>query len=199
MSFKYAIALTGGIGTGKSSASALFSLNGFKVIDADKIAHSILKNNGLAIANMFGQEYVIDGMVDRKNLGKLIFADQESRKKLEAFIHPKIFSAVEIESQKLENLRFPYLIDIPLFFERHGVYPIDKTVLIYAPRETQIKRVIERDQLNQDEVIQRINSQLPIDEKLNLSTWIIKNSSSLKFLQSEVERVSIEIREAFIN
>lgn len=199
MSFKYAIALTGGIGTGKSSASALFSLNGFKVIDADKIAHSILKNNGLAIANMFGQEYVIDGMVDRKSLGKLIFADQESRKKLEAFIHPKIFSAVEIESQKLENLRFPYLIDIPLFFERHGVYPIDKTVLIYAPRETQIKRVIERDQLNQDEVIQRINSQLPIDEKLNLSTWIIKNSSSLKFLQSEVERVSIEIREAFIN
>ncbi len=115
MSFKYAIALTGGIGTGKSSASALFSLNGFKVIDADKIAHSILKNNGLAIANMFGQEYVIDGMVDRKSLGKLIFADQESRKKLEAFIHPKIFSAVEIESQKLENLRFPYLIDIPLF------------------------------------------------------------------------------------
>jgi dephospho-CoA kinase len=199
MSFKYAIALTGGIGTGKSTASALFSLNGFKVIDADRIAHSIIKNNSLAIANMFGQEYVIDGMVNRKSLGKLIFADQESRKKLEAFIHPKIFSAVETESQKLENLRFPYLIDIPLFFERHEAYPIDKTVLIYAPRETQIKRVIERDQLNQDEVIQRINSQLPIDEKLNLSTWIIKNSSSLKFLQSEVERVSIKIRETFIN
>lgn len=97
MSFKYAIALTGGIGTGKSSASALFSLNGFKVIDADKIAHSILKNNGLAIANMFGQEYVIDGMVDRKSLGKLIFADQESRKNLKLLFILRFFQLLKLK------------------------------------------------------------------------------------------------------
>ncbi len=198
MAFEFAIALTGGIATGKSTSSALFSLSGFKIIDADKIAHEILNKSIDEIKNMFGDEYIINNnIVDRKSLGKLIFSDCKAKKRLENFIHPKIFETIKTESEKLDIFKVPYLIDIPLFFERAGVYQIDKSILIYAPRENQLTRIISRDKISEIEANQRLNAQLPIDEKLNKATWIIKNIGSLKNLQNEIERVSNEIKEIF--
>lgn len=190
MAFKYAIALTGGIGTGKSTASSLFMLNGFKIIDADKIAHSILNNSSLEISNLFGKEYIKkDGKVNRPLLGKLIFQNKEEKLKLENFMHPQIFNSIEIESEKLDKFKFPYLIDIPLFFERK-VYPIEKSITIYAPKNLQINRVIKRDGFSEVDAINRINSQMNIEEKKNLSTFILDNSSTLKNLQQEIERIT---------
>ena len=188
MAFKYAIALTGGIGTGKSTASSLFMLNGFKIIDADKIAHSILDFSHLEIARLFGDEYVSGGKVNRPILGKLIFSDKNAKQKLENFIHPKIFEEIKKESDKLDRFKFPYLIDIPLFFERK-VYPIDLSIVIYAQKDVQIKRVIKRDGFSEEETIRRVESQMNIEKKKKLATFIIDNSGSLKNLQDEVERV----------
>jgi len=188
MAFKYAIALTGGIGTGKSTASALFMLNGFKIIDADKIAHSILDNSVSEIEKLFGSEFILKSKVNRKLLGKMIFANKEAKKRLENFIHPKIFQAIQVESEKLDKFQFPYLIDIPLFFERK-IYPIQKSVVIYAPKTLQISRVMKRDNFTEMEARQRIESQMSIEDKKLLADIVIDNSGSLKNLQLEIERV----------
>jgi dephospho-CoA kinase len=189
MAFKFAVALTGGIGTGKSSAVSLFKLQGFRVIDADSIAHETLQNEAEEIEKLFGKEFLIDGVVDRKALGKLIFSDKKSKKELENLLHPKIFNRIEAESVRLDQFRFPYIIDIPLFFER-GIYPVENSIVIYAPRELQIQRVIKRDSLSEDETIQRVDSQIDIEKKRESGTFIVDNSSSLKNLQKEIERVS---------
>jgi len=189
MAFEYAVALTGGIGTGKSTASSLFMLNGFKIIDADKIAHSILDISHLEIAKLFGDNYIINNQVNRPLLGKLIFSNKDEKKRLEDFIHPKIFDKIKIESEKLDKFKFPYLIDIPLFFERK-IYPIKTSIVIYAKKETQINRVIKRDGFSREETISRIESQMNIEEKKRLASFIIDNSGSLKNLQSEIEKIT---------
>jgi len=198
MAFKYAIALTGGIGTGKSTSSSLFKLGGFKIIDADTIAHRVLANSQSEIKEMFGSQYILDGEVNRSLLGKLIFSDKGAKKRLEEFIHPLIFKEIERESEKLDIFKFPYIIDIPLFFER-GVYPIKYSIVVYTPKEIQIERVMARDGFDRDEAIQRIEAQMDIEEKRKRGTFIIDNSLSLKHLQAEVDRVAKEIEKIFIN
>ena len=195
--FEKAIALTGGIGTGKSSASVILSLFGFRVIDADKIAHSVLDNKANEIAHRFGREFILSGgRVDRQRLGKIVFADKNLREELESIVHPFIREEIEKASLNQERLGKPYLIDIPLFFER-GNYPIDRVITVYAPKELQIERIIKRDSLSKDEAFQRIDAQMDIEEKRRLSTWVIDNSGSLKQLQNECERVKDKIISSF--
>jgi len=197
--FEKAIALTGGIGTGKSSASAILSLFGFRVIDADKIAHSVLDSKANEIAQIFGKEFILsDGKVDRKRLGRVVFADKSLREELESIVHPSIREEIEKASLEQERLGKPYLIDIPLFFER-GNYPIDRVITVYAPRELQIERIMKRDSLSEDEALQRIDAQMDIEEKRRLATWVIDNSGSLKQLQNECERVKSAIMGSVIN
>jgi len=190
---KNAIVLTGGIASGKSTACSLLKLYGFRVIDADKIAHEVLENSISEIALAFGNEYIKDNKVDRKALGKLIFADKEQRVKLESIVHPKIKERILQEAKKQEELGKPYIIDMPLFFEREGVYDIDKVIVVYTPKETQLERLIKREGLSEKEAMQRLNAQLPIDEKREKATYIIDNSKNLAHLQSECERVKEEI------
>ena len=133
MAFEYAIALTGGIATGKSTVASLLGLNGLRIIDADTIAHRILDENSGWVCERFGEEFVKNGKVDRPALGKIIFADPEAKKELESFLHPKIRAAIEAQSDKQDALKYPYLIDIPLFFETSS-YPIKNSVVVYTPK-----------------------------------------------------------------
>ncbi len=190
---KNAIVLTGGIATGKSTASALMQLFGFRVIDADKIAHEVLDNSILEIEEAFGKEYIKDYKVDRKALGALVFADANKRAKLEAIVHPKIKDEILAKAKEQEKLGKPYLIDIPLFFEREGAYNIEKSIVVYAPLELQLKRLMQRDSLSKEKAMQRINAQLPIEVKKQKATFLIDNSKDLTHLQKECERVKEEI------
>jgi len=188
MAFKFAKVLTGGIGTGKSTASSLFFLHGFQIIDADKIAHIILDRETEIIKKEFGDNFVNNQIVNRRKLGKLVFKNPDALKKLEDILHPKIYSEIEAQSEKLDNFGIPYLIDLPLFFEKKN-YPIQESILVYAPREIQIKRVMERDNLSRDEVEKRLNAQIDIEEKRKLATYILDNSSTLKHFQKEIENL----------
>ncbi|WP_428023408.1 dephospho-CoA kinase [Arcobacter sp.] len=190
--FKYAIALTGGIATGKSTVCSLFKLHGFLTIDADKIAHKLLDIHSAKIASMFGEEYVEDGKVLRKKLGKIIFSNKENKEKLESFIHPLIAKEIEKESVIFEEQGKPYFIDIPLFYEKMN-YPIKKSLVIYTPRDIQIKRLMERDNIDEEEAKLKISNQMDIEKKKELADFVIDNSTNLKNLQKEVERVIGEI------
>ncbi|MDD2780415.1 dephospho-CoA kinase [Sulfuricurvum sp.] len=187
MAFEYAIALTGGIATGKSTVASLLGLNGLRIIDADTIAHRILDENSGWVVERFGDEFVKNGKVDRPALGKIIFADPEAKKELETFLHPKIRTAIEEQSEKQDRLKYPYLIDIPLFFETSS-YPINNSVVVYTPKTLQLERFMKRNGFSQEESLRRIESQMDIDEKKARATWVIDNSSNLKHLQRECEQ-----------
>ena len=184
--FKNAIALTGGISTGKSTVCNLFKLHGFLTIDADVIAHRLLDENSNKIAAMFGEQYVQNGKVLRKELGKIIFSNEENKLKLEALLHPLIFQEIEKEAKLFEEQNKPYIVDIPLFFEKMH-YPISKSIVIYTPKDLQIKRLQNRDNISKEEAMLKISNQMDIEEKQNLGTYIIDNSKDLKHLQQEIE------------
>jgi len=184
--YEYAIALTGGIATGKSTVASLMKLHGIAVIDADEIAHELLDIHHAEIARMFGEQYVRNGKVLRTELGKIIFTDEAKKKELEAFIHPLIREEIERRAAIYDSREFPYLIDIPLFFE-NGAYDIKDSVVVYTPPEVQLERYMKRNELSEEEAKVRINSQMSIDEKKARATWIIDNSYKLKHLQAECE------------
>ncbi|HEX5329099.1 dephospho-CoA kinase [Sulfuricurvum sp.] len=187
MAFEYAIALTGGIATGKSTVASLLGLNGLRIIDADTIAHRLLDENCVWVYERFGEEFVKNGKVDRPVLGKVIFADAQAKQELEAFLHPKIRAEIEKESEKQDRLKYPYLIDIPLFFETSS-YPIKNSVVVYTPKALQLERFMKRNGFSEEESLRRIESQMDIEEKKARATWVIDNSSNLKHLQKECEQ-----------
>ena len=197
MAFQYAIALTGSIATGKSTVASLMALNGMRVIDADSISHEILEANSSWVKENFGEEFVKNSKVDRPSLGKLIFSDSEAKKKLENFLHPLIRREIEVRADKQDSFKFPYLIDIPLFFESRA-YDIKESVVVYTPPELQLERFLKRNGFNKEESLKRIASQMPIDEKKERATWVIDNSKDLKHLQKEVEEFVTTIKEKYL-
>ncbi len=186
MAYEYAIALTGSIATGKSTVASLLALNGMRVIDADIISHEILDTSSSWVSETFGAEYISGSKVNRTKLGTLVFADDAKKKVLEDFLHPKIRAEIEKRSIKQDGFKFPYLIDIPLFFENNA-YDIKESVVVYTPADIQLERFIKRNGYSKEESLSRIASQFPIDEKRDRATWVIDNSKNLKHLQQEVE------------
>jgi len=197
MAFKYAIALTGGIATGKSTVASLLGLNGMRVIDADTISHEILDASKEWVIDNFGAQYVNANKVDRTKLGSLVFSDKKVKEKLEAYLHPKIRDEIAKRSEKQDTFNFPYLIDIPLFFENNS-YDIKDSVVVYTPANVQLERFMKRNGYDKDESIRRIESQMPIDDKKAKATWVIDNSKDLKHLQKEVEIFVEKIKEKYL-
>ena len=198
MAFEYAIALTGGIATGKSTVASLMALNGMRVIDADTISHEILDASSLWVADTYGEEYLKGSKkVDRTKLGELVFSDEKAKKTLEEYLHPKIRTEIEKRSEKQDSFQFPYLIDIPLFFENNN-YNIKDSVVVYTPSEVQLERFMKRNGYSKEESLNRIASQMPIDEKKEKATWVIDNSKNLKHLQQEVEDFVAIIKKKYL-
>ena len=196
MAYAYAIALTGGIATGKSTVASLLALNGMRVIDADTISHEILDASLEWVKRTFGDIYINGSKVNRAELGNYIFSHPEAKKTLEAYLHPKIKAEIEKRSEKQDSFKFPYLIDIPLFFENSN-YDIKESVVVYTPAEIQLERFMKRNGYSEKESLKRIASQMPIDEKKNKATWVIDNSKNLKHLQNEVEQFVQKIKEIY--
>lgn len=188
---KYGIAITGGIGTGKSSVSTILRLYGYTIIDADKVAHQVLDDNTSSIVELFSESILGEGnQIDRKKLGKIVFGDYSQKKKLEDFLHPKIRNEILSQANQLESYSQHYFLDIPLFFEVGGkkTYEVAQVLLIYTPRELQLKRIIARDMISQEDAIRRIDAQMDIEQKKLQSENIIENTKGLKELQEEIEK-----------
>ncbi|MGL2797921.1 dephospho-CoA kinase [Helicobacter pylori] len=190
MVLKNAIALTGGIGTGKSTTIKILESQGYQILDADKIAHQLLQEHRFKIAQHFGSEILEKGILNRKKLGVIVFQNASELKWLEDFLHPLIRECMLKKAYELEKNHQAYFLDIPLFFEVGGkkCYPVSKVVLVYASRVLQIERLLERDKLKEAEILQRLACQMDIEQKRTMSDYIIDNSSSLKDLNKQVER-----------
>lgn len=187
MKFKYAIALTGGIGSGKSTTSSLLRLYGYSVICADRISHEVLEDNSSLVVERFGSEILSDGKVDRRKLGEIVFSNKDVKKELESILHPLIKNKIEILASSLEEKKFPYFIDIPLFYETRN-YDISNVVLVYASLDIRLNRIMLRDNINNSMASKKIESQMSLDDKKNLASYVIYNNGTLEELQSEVEK-----------
>lgn len=194
MAFSYAVALTGGIATGKSTVSEIFKSYGVAVIDADTVAHQVLDKQRDQIAELFGVEYIQGGVVDRKSLGALVFRDHEAKAKLEALVHPLIRQEIIRQSEALDRLGAVYLVDVPLFYETNR-YPIERVIVVYAPRAIQLERLMKRNGWTREEAEQRIDAQMDIETKRDRATYLIDNSGDLQALQSECDKIYHKIKQ----
>ena len=192
MAFDYAVVLTGSIATGKSSVVDILLSDGFHVIDADKVAHHILDGQHQKIAQEFGADLIKNDKVDRKALGAIVFADTAKRKMLESLLHPLIYDEIVRQAIEQDRSKKPYIIDIPLFFEG-GRYPIERSIVVYATKEQQLKRLMQRDGYNTEDALNRIETQIDVEKKRKKATYVIDNTGDLKQLQQECERVKEEI------
>lgn len=196
--FPYAIAISGGIATGKSTLKSLLFLEGFAIIESDEIAHQILDESISFISESFGDEFIDGGKVNRARLGKVIFSDEKQKKILENYIHPKIRNEIKRLATKLELKKFPYLIDIPLYFE-YSSYDLKRCIVVYTDYATQTQRLMKRNNFSKSEATLRINAQMHIEEKKKLADYVVDNSKNLKHLQKQCDLLIKYIKETSIN
>jgi dephospho-CoA kinase len=187
------IGLTGGIGTGKSTVAAMLAARGAAVVDADRIAREVVEPGtaGLeAVAGAFGPEVVTaSGALDRARLAAIVFADPESRLRLEALTHPLILARIADQVAGLVPSEPPLIaVDVPLLFE--GNHQSDfpgGVLLVYADAATQLRRLRERDGLGDAAGRQRLAAQLPVERKRELATWVIDNGGSRADTEAAVD------------
>ncbi|RLA75364.1 MAG: dephospho-CoA kinase [Epsilonproteobacteria bacterium] len=189
---RYAIALTGGIGSGKSTVCSLLMVYGFDIIDTDKIAKDILNKNTKQIETLFGKDYITNGTINRQKLSDLIFENKKNKIKLENFIHPLIYDQVIKQAKILEKKATPYIVDIPLYFETQS-YCLPKTILVFCSKHLQIQRVMKRDSRTKKQVEYIINNQIDTQSKKQLCDYMIDNTKDITYLQDEVSKLKKEL------
>ena len=184
--------LTGGIATGKSTVAGLLKSRGFAEIDADQIAHQLSDKNEpayLQIVKDFGPDILdVDGNIDRKKLGQIIFNNSELKTKLESILHPLIQQKVQFlrTSYTNQNIKICFY-DVPLLFEKNLENQIDAVILVYAQPQIQLQRLIARNQLTLSEAETRIKNQSPMPDKIKKSQFCIDNSTDIRDLEHQVD------------
>ncbi|TEY02035.1 dephospho-CoA kinase [Campylobacter sp. US33a] len=191
---KNAYFVTASIACGKSTFIQIANSLGFKSLSADAIAHQILDENALELAQIFSQFSTLnllkkDGKIDRKILGEIIFSNKEAKKTLENFTHPKIRAKILEQMQILDRENKPFFVEIPLFFESGAYDNLGKVILIYAPKELSLKRIMQRDNLSLEAAKLRLDSQMDIEEKFKKADIVIKNTLSYADFRQECVRV----------
>ena len=191
------VGLTGGIGSGKSIVASMFKDLGAKIIDADKLGHSVIfpyKPTWKKIVKLFGKDILQNGLIiDRKKLGKIVFANQTLLKKLNEITHPEMTKLIKKEinlaKNKTYNQEKVLIIDAALIYEVKIDRLMDKIIVVYIDEDEQIKRLIKRNNLSKKEALQRIRSQIPMKEKAKMADYVIDNSNSLDKTKKQAEKI----------
>ena len=183
------IGLTGGIGSGKSTAAERFLKLGAPVIDADVIAREIVEPGKPALEAViaaFGDQVVgEDGRLDRKALRNIVFADPEQKSRLERILHPQIYTEI---LHQLEQTAYPYcVVVIPLLAESKRNYPLDRILVVDLPEKLQIARTSTRDQESEKHVEQIIRSQASRQQRLSIADDVIENSGTPAALLKNID------------
>jgi dephospho-CoA kinase len=188
------VALTGGIGSGKTTVSGMFGALGVPVIDADEISRNATRSDGAAfgrVVELFGQSMVgPDGELRRDLIRGAVFDDKVLRARLEAIIHPLVYSEIR---ERIANTDAPYcLVSVPLLLESADAGEFDRVLVVDAPETLRLKRVTERDGLPAEEIRRIIDSQARRDERLRAADDVIHNDGDLAHLQEQVESLHRE-------
>ena len=187
------LGLTGGIGSGKSMVASMFARLGADVIDADQLARDVVEPGEPAldeIATAFGRDILLpDGRLDRGKLARIIFADPVARGKLNAITHLRIRERMDAEIAARRSRPGILIVDIPLLYENERTGTVEAVIVVWVDPETQLRRLLERDSLTEEEARQRIAAQMPLDEKRARADAVIDNSGSRESTQRQVEAI----------
>ena len=185
------VGLTGNIGAGKSTVARLLAQHGAAVIDADELASDVLTlpDTVRAIREAFGAGVVDDGRVDRAALARHVFRDAAARRRLEAIVHPRVAALQAVRAKALRERRpAPPMIvhDVPLLFEAGLAEAMDAVVVVDAPLETRIERVVSGRGLDAEEVRRRDAAQWSPERKRDLADVVIENDGDPRRLEARV-------------
>ena len=187
------LGLTGGIGSGKSLVASMFAALGAEVIDADQLAREVVEPGQPALAEIveaFGSEMLQpDGRLDRARLAGVVFADPAARKKLDAITHPRIRQRMRQEVEARAQQPGLLILDIPLLYESGREKTVEKVIVVWVDRPTQLQRLMGRDGLSHEQATQRLAAQLPLDEKRSRADEVIDNSGTPEQTRQQVEAV----------
>jgi len=193
------LGLTGGIASGKSAVAAMLREMGFAVLDADSLAHRLIKP-GLPAYNDVLQEFgpgvvAPDGRVDRPKLSAIVFADRARLDRLNAIVHPRVAEVVfrQFEEWQRGGTRDAAFVEAALLIESGIHKKLDGLVVAWCAPEQQLKRLLARG-LSETEARRRIAAQLPVEEKLRLATEKIDCSGSLEETRRQVEALATKLR-----
>jgi dephospho-CoA kinase len=184
--------LTGGIASGKSTVSAMLAEAGIPVIDADRLAREVVEPGQPAyreVVAAFGPSVVDpDGRLDRRHLGDLVFADPAARVRLESIVHPRVFEAERAALAGIARERpgSIVVVDAALLIESGNYQWMDAVVLVSAPRDVQIERLVARDGLTRAEAEARFAAQWPLEAKRPYADFEIDNSGSVEAARAQV-------------
>jgi len=186
--------LTGGIASGKSTVATMLAGHGAAIIDADRLAREVVapgRPELAAVAAEFGPEVLqADGRLDRAALGRLVFADVQARRRLEAITHPGVRELMGRRiAEAVATSGAPLVVaDIPLLFEGALEQQFAGVLLVAATPETQLRRLRERDGLDEVAAQQRLAAQLPMADKRRRAQWTIDNDGPLEATRAAVDR-----------
>lgn len=183
------IGITGGIGVGKSVVTKIFKVLGIPTYDADKEAKDIMiKNDAVrdALISAFGSEvYFEDGSLNREWLGKRVFSNSVELKKLNAIVHPAVIQDADDWANSQTST---YSVkEAALLFESGSYKKLDINILVVSPLELRIKRVMERDRVDREEVLRRISKQMPEEEKQKLADYLIYNDDEHSLIDQVID------------
>ena len=187
------VGLTGGIGSGKSTASQHFSSLGAYVINTDEEAKNLISTNETVQNELiaeFGTD-IIDGTgnVNKKKLARIAFQDQDHQQRLNSVVHPYIYNLIDKEFNQVLNVgkHDIFIVDGALIFESGYDVHLDYVIVVTAQLKHRMERALGRETLSREEILKRIEFQWPEKEKVNLADFVIHNDGTEKELHKNIE------------
>ena len=193
---RFVIGITGSIACGKSFVSKTLNDMGYPVIDTDLISHEITSDKTMVNDDLaaFFPEAISSGFLNRKKLGEIVFNDAKRREKLNEILHPLIFKKTKDEIDKEDGIIF---VDVPLMFEAHFDVLCDKIICVYAEKSSQIERLMKRDNISSVEALKKIESQMPIEDKMKKSDFILKSEEDFNDTKKNILDILAKIKEEY--
>ena len=183
------IGITGGIGSGKTTITNIFSLIGIPVYIADTESKKITNTSTIIrekLISLFGKEIYENHTLNKKLLASLIFSDEQNRFSVNNIIHPEVAKDFKEWAKKNKEHKL-IILESAILFESGFNQLADKTITVYTPLEDRITRTMSRDNLTREEVMNRINSQMPDEEKKELSDFVIVNNNKESLIQQVID------------
>jgi dephospho-CoA kinase len=186
------IGLTGGIASGKSTVSNILKELGAKVIDADLISREVMqKGSGVwhTVVESFGTEIIDDGDINRKKLGSIVFSDKSKLNLLNSITHPAIIYEIEKRILQLQNQNENPLIviDAAILIEMGLNRLADEIWVVDVDKQTQVDRIMQRDNVKLQEALNRIDAQMPANQRLKYADYVINNNRQIHQVKNDLQ------------
>ncbi len=185
-----AVGVAGGIGSGKTEACKLFESFGVRILSADRIARDIIDSDAEVkkkIVKLFGEHVYVDNHLDRKLVARMIFSDEHLQQKMNDIVHPVVIQHIDtiVQQVKHECTEAIMMVEAALLFESGADAMLDYVILIDADEKQRIERVMKRDNITRQAVVERIKSQMPVRDARRCADFVIHNNGNLSELREQ--------------